>query len=199
MGRATGKEQPGRQKGQTAGGRCESSPASINKRRRLPLSQKQSVPQAVSDTYVCRGKFIMNKLTIGKRLALGFGFVLALGLFVAIAVFYNLMELQSHFSEFEGRMVARERLAYRGQVELGNGIHYFKNTVLRGGGDYPQKFAGSMAAIDRIVSEYQALGPLSGEAQRALDEIIAGSQKYRAVIGQVADMRREWCDGDRGG
>lgn len=130
----------------------------------------------------------MNKLTIGKRLAFGFGFVLALGLFVAIAVFYNLVELQSRFSEFEGRMVARERLAYRGQVELGNGIHYFKNTVLRGG-DYPQKFAGSMEAIDRIVGEYRALGPLGGEAMRALDDIVTGSQKYRGAIVRVVDMR----------
>ncbi|RTL41560.1 MAG: methyl-accepting chemotaxis protein [Rhodocyclaceae bacterium] len=130
----------------------------------------------------------MNNLTIGRRLALGFGFVLALGLFVAIAVFYHLVELRTRFGEFEGRMVARERLAYQGQVALGNGIHYFKNTVLRGG-DYPQKFAGSMAAIDRVVGDYRTLGPVSGEAQRALEEIVAGSQKYRAVIVQVVDMR----------
>lgn len=130
----------------------------------------------------------MNNLTIGKRLALGFGFVLALGLFVAGVAFYNLVELRARFGEFEGRLVARERLAYRGQIELGNGIHYFKNTVLRGG-DYPQKFAGSMEAIDRIVGEYRALGPLRSEAQLALDEIAAGCQKYRTVIAQVVDMR----------
>lgn len=130
----------------------------------------------------------MNNLTIGKRLALGFGFVLMLGLFVAAVAFYNLVELRSQFADFEGRMVARERLAYQGQVALGSGIHYFKNTVLRGG-EYPQKFAGSMDAIDRIVGEYRALGPLRAEAQTALDEIAAGSRKYRTVIAQVVEMR----------
>ncbi|WP_079435623.1 methyl-accepting chemotaxis protein [Zoogloea sp. LCSB751] len=130
----------------------------------------------------------MNNLTIGRRLALGFGFVLALGLFVAGVALYNLVELRARFGEFESRMVARERLAYRGQVELGNGIHYFKNAVLRGG-DYPQKFAGSMETIDRIAGEYRSLGALRSEAELALDEIAAGSQKYRTVIAQVVDMR----------
>jgi methyl-accepting chemotaxis protein len=130
----------------------------------------------------------MNNLTIGKRLAVGFGFVLALGLVVAIAVFYHLVEMRSRFDEFESRIVARERLAYQGQVALGDGIHYFKNTLLRGG-DYPQKFAGSMAAIDRIVGDYRALGPVDSEARRALEEIVAGSQKYRAAITRVVEMR----------
>ncbi|WP_374263621.1 methyl-accepting chemotaxis protein [Zoogloea sp.] len=130
----------------------------------------------------------MNHLTIGKRLAYGFGFVLALGLFVAAVAIYNLVELRQQFREFEHRSVARERLAYRGQVELGNGIHYFKNTVLRGG-DYPQKFAASMDAIERIVADYRAVGAVEPAAAQALDEVSAGVGKYREVIARVVEMR----------
>ncbi len=101
---------------------------------------------------------------------------------------YNLFELRQQFGEFESQIVARERLAYRGQVELGNAIHYFKNTVLRGG-DYPTKFAASMDAIDRIVEEYRGVGAVEPGAARALDEISAGSRKYREVIVRVVDMR----------
>ncbi len=127
-------------------------------------------------------------MTIGRRLAFGFGFVLALGLFVVAVAIYNLVELRQQFGEFESRIVARERLAYRGQVALGNGIHYFKNTVLRGG-DYPGKFAASMDAIDRVVEDYRALGDVHPDAAQALEEISAGSRKYRSVIAQVVEMR----------
>ena len=127
-------------------------------------------------------------MTIGRRLAFGFGFVLALGLFVVAVAIYNLLELRQQFGEFESRIVARERLAYRGQVALGNGIHYFKNTLLRGG-DYPGKFAASMDAIDRVVDDYRALGDVHPDAAQALEEISAGSRKYRSVIAQVVEMR----------
>ena len=127
-------------------------------------------------------------MTIGRRLAFGFGFVLALGLFVVAVAIYNLVELRQQFGEFESRIVARERLAYRGQVALGNGIHYFKNTLLRGG-DYPGKFAASMDAIDRVVEDYRALGAVHPDAEQALEEIAAGSRKYRSVIAQVVEMR----------
>ncbi|MBL8453152.1 MAG: HAMP domain-containing protein [Zoogloea sp.] len=130
----------------------------------------------------------MMKLTIGKRLALGFGFVLALGLIVAAIGLYNLFELRQQFSAYESQMVARERLALRGQVELGNGIHYFKNTVLRGG-DYPARFASSMDALDTLVQDYRAVGPLSAEADTALGEISAGVQKYRVVLARVAELK----------
>lgn len=131
----------------------------------------------------------MKKLTIGKRLALGFGFVLALGISVAGIALYNLFELRQQFSDYETRMLVRERLAFRGQVELGNGIHYFKNTVLRGGTDYPARFTTSMDAIDKLMQEYRAIGPLSPEADAALDEIGSGGQKYRSVIARVVELK----------
>ncbi|MDD2987762.1 MAG: methyl-accepting chemotaxis protein [Zoogloea sp.] len=131
----------------------------------------------------------MKKLTIGKRLALGFGFVLALGISVAGIALYNLFELRQQFSDYETRMLVRERLAFRGQVELGNGIHYFKNTVLRGGTDYPARFTASMDAIDKLMQEYRAVGPLSPEADAALDEIGSGGQKYRSVIARVVELK----------
>ncbi len=131
----------------------------------------------------------MKKLTIGKRLALGFGFVLALGISVAGIALYNLFELRQQFGDYENRMLVRERLAFRGQVELGNGIHYFKNTVLRGGSDYPAKFVTSMDAIDKVVQDYRAVGPLSPDADAALGEIGAGGQKYRAVITRVVELK----------
>ena len=130
----------------------------------------------------------MKKLTIARRLALGFGFVLALGLSVAALALFNLFELRQQFSGYEDRMLVRERLAFSGQVELGNGIHYFKNTVLRGG-DYPARFAASMDAIDKMVQDYRAVGPLSPEADAALGEIRDGGQKYRAVIKQVVELK----------
>ncbi|WP_296568198.1 methyl-accepting chemotaxis protein [Zoogloea sp.] len=130
----------------------------------------------------------MKKLTIGKRLALGFGFVLALGLSVAAVALFNLFELRQQFSDYENRMLVRERLVLRGQVELGNGIHYFKNTVLRGG-DYPARFVTSMDAIDKVVQDYRAVGPLPPDADAALGEIQAGGQKYRAVIARVLELK----------
>ena len=130
----------------------------------------------------------MNALSIGRRLALGFGFAIALGLAVAVVALVNLYALQQQFGDYETRMVARERLALRGQVELGNGIHYFKNTVLRGG-DYPAKFARSMDALERIADDYRALGPVGADAERALGEIRAGSARYRSAVTQAMALR----------
>ena len=130
----------------------------------------------------------MNNLTIGKRLTLGFGFVLLLGMIVAVTAFYNLTSLRQQFSLYDEQMVARERLAYRGQVALGNAIHYFKNSVLRGG-DYPGKFAASMDEIDRIAGEYRAGAGLPREAEDALGDIEASGKKYRAAVGRVVELR----------
>ena len=130
----------------------------------------------------------MKPLTIRRRLALGFGFVIALGLAVAVNAIYNLYALQQQFGAYEAQMVARERLALRGQAMLGNGIHYFKNTVLRGG-DYPAKFAQSMDALERIADEYRALGPVGAEAEAALGEIRAGSVRYRSAVARAMELR----------
>lgn len=130
----------------------------------------------------------MNNLTIGKRLTLGFGFVLLLGMIVAVTAFHNLTSLRQQFSLYDEQMVARERLAYRGQVALGSAVQSFKNSVLRGG-DYPAKFAASMDEIDRAAGAYRATGALPQEAEEALSEIEASGKKYRVAVAKVVELR----------
>ncbi|KAB2970605.1 methyl-accepting chemotaxis protein [Zoogloea sp.] len=130
----------------------------------------------------------MNNLTIGKRLTLGFGFVLLLGMIVAVSAFHNLTSLRQQFSLYDEQLVARERLAYQGQVALGSAVQSFKNSVLRGG-DYPAKFAAGMDEIDRIAGAYRASGALPREAEEALGEIESSGRKYRAAVLRVAELR----------
>lgn len=130
----------------------------------------------------------MNNLTIGKRLTLGFGFVLLLGMSVAVTAFHNLTSLRQQFGAYDEQMVARERLAYRGQVALGGAVHYFKNSVLRGG-EYPAKFAAAMDEIDRLAGAYRATGALPQEAEQALGEIEVSGRTYRAAVAKVVELR----------
>lgn len=130
----------------------------------------------------------MNNLTIGKRLTLGFGFVLLLGMIVAVTAFHNLTSLRQQFSLYDEQMVARERIAYRGQVALGSAVQYFKNSVLRGG-DYPTKFAAAMDEIDQVAQAYRATGALPQEAEEALGEIAGSGKKYRAAVVKVTELR----------
>jgi methyl-accepting chemotaxis protein len=98
--------------------------------------------------------------------------------------------VQEDFRQYEKEAVARERIAAKGNAALGNAVHYFKNSVLRGG-DYPQKFAGAMDAVDGVAQEYRATGAVSAEEEAILGDVATAAKAYRAAGAEAARLRNE--------
>ena len=132
----------------------------------------------------------LRDLRIFAKLAWSFGLVILLGLFVAGVGYHGLSGLQSEFADYEKQAIARERLANRGMSALGNGIHYFKNSVLRGG-DYPKKFIAEMDAIEQYMADYRAMGAISNEEEKLLAAVLTGTRAYRPAIVQVEKLRAD--------
>jgi methyl-accepting chemotaxis protein len=129
-----------------------------------------------------------SNLKIGVRLALAFGALIALCVLLGGIALHGMQLLRAEWQSFEGETLARRVAATKGYVALGDGIHHFKNYVIRGK-DYDQKFAADMAAVDKAVAEYRAAGSLAADEDALLKEIAGGAGKYRAAIAKLVEMR----------
>ena len=131
---------------------------------------------------------MLSNMKIGTRLGLGFFSVVLLAIllgFVAISAFSS---MNSSWTDFESTTLVRESAVSNGNAGLKEGIHHFKNYILRGG-DYDKKFAADMDDIDKAVDKYRATGRLKQEEQRLLDDILAGTKNYRDAIRQLVALR----------
>ena len=133
---------------------------------------------------------MFSNMKIGTRLGLGFFSVVLLATlsgFVAISAFSS---TNSSWQDFEATTLVRESAVSSGNVGLKDGIHHFKNYIIRGG-DYDKKFVADMDEIDKAVNKYRATGNLKQEEQRLLDEILAGTKNYRDSMAQLVSLRSD--------
>ncbi|BBL76189.1 HAMP domain-containing methyl-accepting chemotaxis protein [Methylomagnum ishizawai] len=130
---------------------------------------------------------MLDNMKIRSKLAMGFGALLLFGALIATAGIWRLLELQADFQALSGPILARERLAHQGLGQLGNGVHYFKNAILRGK-DYPARFEAAMAGIEQAAHDYR-LGTEPGPEELALLEAVGqGLKQYRNAMATVVEM-----------
>src|ERR1022692_3484885 len=94
-----------------------------------------------------------TNLDIGKRLAITFGTVTLLTLALTLVSSWALNNLSSSWEQFHIVTMEKIAAASKGEKVLGDGIHMFKDYVLRGQ-DYDQKFMADMDAIDQTNASY---------------------------------------------
>ena len=132
---------------------------------------------------------MFSNMKIGTQLGLGFAGVVLLATVSGVVSISTFSSMNSSWKDFEATTLVRENAVSDGNTNLRDGIHHFKNYILRGG-DYDKKFVADMDDIDKAVDKYRASGRLNQEEQRLLDEIRAGTKNYRDAMTELVALKK---------
>lgn len=133
--------------------------------------------------------WLMN-LSVKSRLGLSYLIVIGLLVITSILSYQGFTKVQSTWSDFESITLQKRAYIEQASDALANGVHYFKNYVLRGG-EYSQKFTHNMEAIQESVNAYKALGHASNEELGHLDAILAGIVVYQEALNKAVALKDE--------
>jgi methyl-accepting chemotaxis protein len=133
---------------------------------------------------------MLKNMKMETRLHVGFGAVVLLAIILGLIAFANLSSMNGHWQEFESVTLVKKDAVLSGQTALGNGIHYFKNFMIRGS-DYSKKFGAEMDNIDKAVAAYRAAGSMLPDEQALLGDILNASKAYRDSMAQLITLKEK--------
>ncbi len=122
-----------------------------------------------------------RNLRVGLKLKLGFGIVVLLSVALGAVSLFQVHRIGDHWRDHANVTMKKADTLNKGLRGIQDGVHYFKNFVLRGG-DYAARFAKGMDAIDAAVADYRRVGHLEIEEEKLLDQISDGVRKYRTAM-----------------
>lgn len=131
-----------------------------------------------------------SDLSIGKKLGLAFSLLMLLALGLGTAAWLGIRSVDKGWNSFESVTLKKRDALTDGMFAFAEGIHHFKNYILRGG-DYQQKFETDMAAINKAVTAYRGAGAVDGEEERLLAQLEQGGKDYLAAMAQAAKLNGE--------
>ncbi len=131
---------------------------------------------------------MLKNLKIGYRLGLGFGTILVVVLCAGWLLSTYLNALSQDWRNMEQIGLAKKNAVTEAYIELGNGIHHFKNFILRGA-DYESKFQADMDGLSQRVDTYRAIAALTPAERAMLDAMVGDIQKYRVAMQTLARLR----------
>ncbi len=131
---------------------------------------------------------MLSNLRIPAKLILSFGTVILLAMLMSAIALYNNFQIKSEWDQFEQVTLSKRSAVTSAVIGLSNGVHHFKNFILRGG-DYDKKFLADMDQIDRIASLYTETKSVSARESALLDSIRAGTRDYREAMQQLIRLR----------
>jgi methyl-accepting chemotaxis protein len=130
---------------------------------------------------------MFKDMKIGMQLSVGFGLVIALAVFLGLVAWGAITSIHNDWNNFESNTLRKREAVELGFSGVQDGIHNFKDYVLRGG-DYSQKFAGNMTTIEKAVSDYRQVGGLSEDEKSLLDGVEEGAKKYRLAMDDAVNL-----------
>jgi len=133
---------------------------------------------------------MLKQMKMETRLHAGFGAVVLLVILLGAVAFANLSALHKRWDEFETVTLARKDAVLGAVRAHGDAVHHFKNYVLRGG-DNAVQFRANLAAIDKEMTNYRALGSVTPEEQRQLDQVQAGTRTYADSMAQLEALHEK--------
>ena len=133
---------------------------------------------------------MLRHMKMETRLQLGFGGLVLMMIVLAVVAFTSLSELNVHWKELESITMVKKDAVLAGQTALGNTIHNFKNTMIRGA-EYSKKFAAEIDAIEKAVNDYRTAGSLTPEEQSLLNDIHAAAKLYTDSMGQLMALKEK--------
>ena len=136
---------------------------------------------------------MFNNLKIGLRLAIAFTAIVILTLILGAISISKVDDISNSWSSFESVTLQKRIIATNGFVELADGVHNFKNYLLRSQ-DYDEKFLHNMAAIDSAVEKYRLAGSIKPEEDTLLKEIADNANAYREAVAQMSKLKSSGLD-----
>ncbi|MFA6920802.1 MAG: methyl-accepting chemotaxis protein [Gallionella sp.] len=131
---------------------------------------------------------MFSNLRIPTKLILSFGIVILLAMFMSGITLYNNLQIKTEWDQFEHVTLSKRTAVTSAAIGLGNGVHHFKNYILRGG-DYDKKFLADMEQIDKIAGAYAETGSISTEESQLLNAIRAGTKDYRVSMNKLIELK----------
>jgi methyl-accepting chemotaxis protein len=98
--------------------------------------------------------------------------------------------MHDSWTSFEQRTLVKHNVANRAQDGLADGVHHFKNFVLRGG-DYAKNFSSDMDGIEQAMKELEAAGDLTADERALVDKVRQGTASYRHDIDTLVALREK--------
>ena len=131
---------------------------------------------------------MFKQMKMETRLHAGFGAIVLLVVVLGLIAFAKLTALHEQWHSFETVTLARKNAVLEGVISQGNAVQSFKNYVLRGG-EHNNHFRTALANIDKEMTTYRAVGPLSAEEQGLLGEVATGVKAYGDSMVQLEAMQ----------
>ncbi|HEU0233937.1 MAG TPA: methyl-accepting chemotaxis protein [Gallionella sp.] len=142
----------------------------------------------------------LHNLKVSIKLRLAFGLVVGLMVGMAAVTQFYLSEMNGKWRKIEQQVFVWQGANMEIYRYFGDGVHHFKNYVLRGG-DYDAKFRDDMGKLLGAVDKYQKAGGVEAEAQSQLDEIKTAVGTYLTALDQLKKLKAEGAsitDQDKG-
>ena len=130
----------------------------------------------------------IGNLKVGVRLTSAFATSNLLTLLLAFLALYGIHTMSAKWREFEQVTLAKKAAVANGRQGLADGMHQFKNYVIRGG-DYNKSFDGDMTKIEHAAAEYRALGTMSQQEEQSLNAVVDGVKAYRSGMAAATGLR----------
>jgi len=130
----------------------------------------------------------LQNLRVGIRLTIGFALIMLLMMAGSVFTILEMNEVNKNWSDFESVTLKKRDAIDTSFKGLSDGIHYFKNYILRGG-DYADKFGQSMATIETGLESYQHLGAMSDEETQLIEKISQGVADYKAAQAKAIQLK----------
>ncbi|BEV17321.1 methyl-accepting chemotaxis protein [Herbaspirillum sp. DW155] len=127
-------------------------------------------------------------MKIGTRLGGSFLLVTLLACVLIAASLLTLNRIGHHWTVFYGTVLSKQAYATQGYIKLGDGVHDFKDYVIRGK-DYDKRFLADMDEIARLTAEYRKLGIEQPKEEELLAKIGTGERQYREALAKAQSMK----------
>jgi methyl-accepting chemotaxis protein len=133
---------------------------------------------------------MLSRFKIGVRLGGAFLLTTLLAVGLGAIALLQVQTMGGQWRQFRDVELAKYLAASRATAALGDGIHNFKDYVLRGD-KYAQQFAGDMDRVDQIGADYQATGQVSSEEAKLIDDVHINTAAYRRDMEKLVALRQQ--------
>ncbi len=132
---------------------------------------------------------MLNRLKLRARLLWCVGTIIAMAVGAGLFAYHELGAINGEWREFAAVTNQRRVIALQKLDDVGSAVHYFKNTILRGG-DYPKQFNSALDRVEAGIAAYRNTGSEFSATERLmLAQVESGLASYRAQGVEVLRLR----------
>lgn len=127
-------------------------------------------------------------LNVGTRLFLGYALLILFTAFIFAIAWRGFNHIHQTWQHFENTNLVKRTQIENASKGLSDGVHHFKNFVLRGGRE-ATKFEHSMQDIELAMAAYKATGEINQQEEEILGNMAIGLSTYRAAIARCQELK----------